>query len=174
MTGAPEVLPLLGVIASPAAPLADLEGEIRAGLFETALATPSLPFDFTDYYEAEMGTGLVRRWHAGTSLLPADRLPDLKRASIELERRWSEAGRRRVNVDPGYVSETQLLLATTKPLPAAVYLRDGLFALVELLYYGAAFRELPWTYPDYAAAAARGWFDPFRALYLKLLKGAVT
>ncbi|UCH78338.1 MAG: DUF4416 family protein [Candidatus Coatesbacteria bacterium] len=172
MSRVPEVLPLLGVIASPAAPLAELESEVHAELFETGLATPTLPFDFTDYYEAEMGAGLVRRWHAATSLLPADRLPALKEASIQLESRWSEAGLRRVNVDPGYISETQLLLATTKPLPAAVYLRDGLFAVVELLYYGAAFRELPWTYPDYAAAAARGWFEPFRILFLKLRKEA--
>jgi len=172
MSHAPEVLPLLGVIASPAAPLADLQEELRAELFATALATPSAPFDFTDYYEPEMGPGLVRLWLAGTELLPADSLPALKRASIELERRWSEAGRRRVNVDPGYISESQLLLATTKALPAAVYLRDGLFGLVELLYREGAYRELPWTYPDYAAAAARGWFDPFRALFLKLRKAA--
>lgn len=170
MSRVPEVLPFLGVIASPAAPLADLEREIRAALFETSLTTPSLSFDFTPYYEAEMGAGLVRRWYAGALLLPADRLPAWKRASLGLERRWSVEGRRSVNVDPGYLSESQLLLATTKPLPAAVYLSDGLFALVELLYREAAFRELPWTYPDYAAAAARGWFDPFRALFLKLRK----
>ena len=77
-------------------------------------------------------------------------------------------GDRRVNVDPGYVSALQMVLATTKPLPQAIYLRDGVYAVVELIYRDGAFAALPWTYPDYRKAAAENLFEPFRSQFLKL------
>jgi hypothetical protein len=167
----PYVLPIVGVIAAP-----DIEAEsvVRAlsdGLFEIASRTNPEPFGFTDYYRREMGEGLARFWCAAARLAPAAALADWKVRSGALEKSWGESGARRVNVDPGYVSSLQLILATTKPLPQAVYLRDGVYALVELLYRSGGFKSLPWTYPDYGKAAAEGVFEIFRSRYLKSLRG---
>jgi len=132
------------------------------------LASQIFEFDFTDYYRREMGDGLIRFWCAASRLAPAAQLADWKVKSCELEARWGKPGARRVNLDPGYLTSLQVILATTKPLPQAVYLRDGIYALVELLYRSGGFKSLPWTYPDYAKAASEGAFEVFRSQYLKL------
>lgn len=168
MDKAPLVLPILGVIAAPEIRLDDVVRTSSAALFEQALQTQAEPFTFTDYYEEEMGEDLVRFWCAGARLVPATLLPDYKLAGVEAEARWRVGGARRVNLDPGYISTLQMVLATTKPLPQATYIRDGVYALVELLFRDGAFQPLPWTYPDYRKAAAERTFEPFRAHFLRL------
>ncbi len=164
----PLVLPVLGVIAASEISVDEVVRTSGAALFEHALQTPAEPFTFTDYYEEEMGKSLVRFWCAGVQLVPATLLPDYKLAGLEAEVRWRVGGARRVNLDPGYISTLQMVLATTKPLPQATYVRDGIYALVELLYRDGGFQPLPWTYPDYRKAAAGGVFEPFRAHFLRL------
>jgi len=172
MDKAPRVLPVLGVIAARGISLEDVLRTTNVELFETALKTETIPFDFTDYYREEMGTELTRCWCAGGRLVPATALVDYKLASITLENRWRDRGARRVNLDPGYVSALQMVLATTKQLPQAVYLGKGVYALVELIYRDGVFGNLPWTYPDYRKAAAESLFEPFRAHFLKLRREA--
>jgi hypothetical protein len=171
MAQGPYVLPIAGVIAAPDIAVESVVRALSDGLFEVASRTNPEPFAFTDYYRREMGEGLVRFWCAAARLAPAAALADWKVRSGELEKSWGGPGARRVNVDPGYVSSLQLILATTKPLPQAVYLRDGVYALVELLYRSGGFKRLPWTYPDYAKAAAEGAFEMFRSRCLRLLRG---
>jgi hypothetical protein len=172
MNRGPSVLPFVGVIAAPEIPADDVVRAVADDLFGVAFRTDAEPFDFTDYYRPEMGPGLVRFWCAGGGLASAALLPAWKLRSRNLERRWAEQGGRRVNLDPGYLSPLQLVLATTKALPTAVYVRNGIYALVELLYRDGGFEALPWTYPDYRKAAAEGTFQPFRAHFLELLRGA--
>ncbi|MEE9457722.1 MAG: DUF4416 family protein, partial [bacterium] len=58
----PAVLPVLGVIVAPGVSLEDVVRAANDELFETAQSTEPVPFDFTDYYQKEMGTGLIRLW----------------------------------------------------------------------------------------------------------------
>lgn len=164
----PAVLPVLGVIAAPGVSPDDVVRAANDELFETARETDRIPFDFTDYYRKELGAGLMRFWCAGAHLVPASALADYKLAGVALEDRWRRAGERRVNLDPGYISALQLVIATTKPLPQAVYLRGGIYAVVELIYRDGAFATLPWTYPDYGRAAKDNLLQPFRSHLLKL------
>jgi hypothetical protein len=168
MENEPAVLPILGVMAASGVPLNDVVRAANDELFETNLRTTAVPFDSTDYYRREMGSGLTRFWCAGVRLVPASALADYKLAAVALEGRWRDSGDRRVNLDAGYLSALQLVLATTKPLPQAVYLRDGICAVVELIYRDGAFAALPCTYPDYEKAAAENLFEPFRSYFLKL------
>ncbi len=164
----PGVLPILGVIAAPGVSLEDVVRAANDELFETAQSTKTVPFGLTDYYQKEMGTGLIRLWRAGTRLVSPSALADHKLTGAALEDRWRQGGDRRVNLDPGYVSALQIVLATTKPLPQVIYLGDGIYAVVELIYRDGAFAALPWTYPDYRKAAAENLFGPFRSHFLKL------
>jgi hypothetical protein len=81
-------------------------------------------FDYTAYYDREMGSGLVKQLVWFERLAPLDKLAEIKRGTIRLERelaiqRSGGAGegdelRRTVNIDPGLVTEQGLNLATTK------------------------------------------------------------
>jgi|YelNatPaOPRAMG01_1025707.scaffolds.fasta_scaffold121278_2 hypothetical protein len=131
-----------------------------------------LPFDYTDYYCAEMGEHLCRRFLSMENLIRPESLPDIKQATNAIEDRFSEDSKRRVNIDPGYVSKTNLILATGKNFTHRVYLRDGVYADLTLIYQGKQFRQLPWTYPDYAEEKQKTMMGKIREKYLWQLRGA--
>jgi len=168
----PQVLPFTGIIAAAEVEEREVRRAVETYLFPVSSATRVLPFRYTRYYEPEMGPDLRRWWLAGAALASAGTLASLKIRAREWEETWRRpGGGRRVNVDPGYITRLQIVLATTKHLPATVYLRDGIFALVELTYVKGAYAPLPWTYADYAEAASSGLFLPFRAHLLALNRG---
>lgn len=116
------------------------------------LLTEARAFTYTDYYEKEMGPSLYRRLASFSSLVQAETLPDIKLFTNDLEMRFADGNRRRVNLDPGLLSVERLVLATGKNYTHRVYLRDGIYADLTLIYQNGSYRPLPWTYPDYGAA----------------------
>jgi hypothetical protein len=141
--------------------LSDLSGRYGTMDFISAL----LPFDYTDYYAGEMGSPLYRRFAAFENLVKPEALPDIKRETNVLEEKYAKDGRRRVNIDPGYINHAHLILATGKGYTHRPYLRDGIYADLTLIYQKGTFRTLPWTYPDYAAEGTIGLFDKIRCKY---------
>jgi len=129
-----------------------------------------LPFDFTDYYYKEMGYPLMRKIVAFLPLFSREELVEIKLWTNEVEELLSQNGKRRVNIDPGYISQHNLILATTKEAPHRPYLSKGIFADLTLIYEYGEFRPLKWTYPDYASSTLRGIFKEIRMRYLKQLK----
>jgi len=111
--------------------------------------SPRFPFDVTDYYEREMGSGLHRLFWSFPLLVPPDTLPDWKRATLDVERRLSVEGRRTVNLDPGYIDACKVVLASKKYNGPKVYLRDGVYADVILLYERGTWKPTPWCFPDF-------------------------
>jgi hypothetical protein len=57
--------------------------------------------------------------------------------------------RRLINIDPGYLSMTKLVLASTKNREHRMYLSDGIYAEVTLAFRDQAWTAMPWTYADY-------------------------
>lgn len=129
-----------------------------------------LPFNHTSYYAREFGEGLVRQIIAFAELIPPERLAETKRITNELEMTWVVDGRRRVNVDPGYVSLGKLVLATTKDYSHRIYLGQGIYAEVTLKYEHGSFRPWEWTYPDYASPQYREIFTEIRRIYAAQLR----
>lgn len=127
------------------------------------LLTEPIAFTFTDYYDREMGPGILRRMGSFQDLVDPQRLPDIKLATNALEQEWSRDGRRRINIDPGLLSEERLVLATGKNYTHRIYLRDGIYADLTLIYQKGSYRALPWTYPDYQDAGLLHWLRALRA-----------
>ena len=128
------------------------------------------PFDYTDYYCEEMGSRLMRRIVFFDTLIRPEALPDVKILTNDVEERFTSDEKRRVNIDPGYISLAHLILATGKGYTHRPYLRDGIYADLTLIYIGKSFRSLPWTYPDYAEEGAIEMFNRIRAKYVAQLK----
>lgn len=115
-------------------------------------ASPVLAFTQTRYYNREMGEALLRQIVSFKRLVDRGRLADIKLFTNSIEKKIEDPmGRRTVNIDPGLLSLENLVLATGKNFTHRIYLRDGIFAEVTLLYQNKRFTSLPWTYPDYAA-----------------------
>lgn len=120
------------------------------------------PFDRTDFYEKEMGGPLYRRFAVLERLVPRDALADAKVRAEELEREYSAGGKRTVNIDPGLLTEENFVLATGKNYSHRVYLQDGVFADLTLVYRNGEYLPLPWTYPDIASDGIRAFLSGVR------------
>jgi len=123
--------------------------EEKFGLID--YASKEMEFGFTDYYASEMGAPLFRQFLGFNQLIKPEELPAIKLFTNSLEQKYSENARRQVNLDPGYLSLDALVLATGKHSPHRIYLRDGIWADLHLLYRGGSFKPLEWTYPDYGS-----------------------
>lgn len=134
--------------------------------------SPDLDFAYTDYYAAEMGGPLLRRFVALRTLIDPGDLARIKLRTNALERTWARDGKRSVNLDPGYLAAAKFVLATTKDYAHRIYLGEGIYAEVTLLYRGGAFEALPWTYPDYCSQAYHRVLGEIRALYMAQLRAA--
>ena len=129
-----------------------------------------LPFDHTNYYAAEFGENLKRRFVAFAELVHPDQLAEIKLLTNTLEMEWAIEGKRQINIDPGYVSHSKLVLATTKNHAHRIYLGQGIYAEVTLHFRDGTFRAWPWTYPDYASPPLIAIFNQIRGLYVKQLR----
>ncbi len=92
-------------------------------------------FDYTHYYEDEMGLPLFRRWAAFRELVPQDRLADIKWQLLGLEEQWTIDGKRRLNIDPGLLTAERLVLATGKNYSHRIYLGERDFRRFDLGFF---------------------------------------
>jgi hypothetical protein len=134
-------------------------------LGEVDCISPVLPFEYTDYYADEMGGGLVRKWIAFSGLRERGFLPLAKHLAIGMEHDLAHGERRTVNIDPGYVDDAQVVLATAKNFSHRIYIGMGYYAEVTLIYKGKDFRPVEWTYPDYKSPEGLKFFRHVRKAY---------
>lgn len=122
-------------------------------------------FNYTDYYERELGKNLKRKFISFARLVPIADLYRIKLYTNRLERKFSNLNRRQVNIDPGYVDLAKLVLATTKDYAHRIFLGKGIFAEVTLQFKGSTFCANEWTYPDYRTPEYLDVFNQIRKLY---------
>lgn len=133
--------------------------------------SPEIFFDRTRYYEKEMGWPLHRRFLSFKNLLPPEMLVEVKLKTNEIEKAYLKGQKRRINIDPGYISLERLILATGKNYIHRVYLREGIYADLTLIFKRGGFVPLEWTYPDYAHPEMIACFNAIRSQYLEQLRG---
>jgi len=124
------------------------------------------PFDFTSYYEKEMGRPLFRRMIAFNQLIDQIQLPDIKLKTNEIEASFMRDKHRQVNIDPGFVVAERFVLATGKNFSHRIYLNHGIYADLTLIYQKGKFQTLPWTYPDYQSNAMIQFLNRVRNNFL--------
>ena len=160
-----------GLVWSDASVAAAAEERMTASFGEIDFRSPVIPFNHTDYYRAEMGSDLQRTFVTFASPIDPGVLAEVKQRTNAIEIELSRAGddgapRRRVNLDPGYVTPAKLVLATGKDFAHRIYLRDGIYAEVTLMFGHEGVRFLPWTYPDFKSEAYVDFFTQVRGQWL--------
>lgn len=135
--------------------------------FHNAVDFETCPMDFvhTDYYKAEMGDNIKRKFLSFKKHIPLKNIYRLKLITNVIESKFLKNGKRTVNIDPGYIDLGKLVLLSTKDYTHRIYLNGGIFAEVTLHYKDRSFNPWPWTYPDYQTAAYIGAFNKMRELY---------
>ena len=146
-------------------------------------ASEIMAFDFTHYYDDQMGRPLWRQFASFERLVSPDVLVEAKLTANAIERQFAArmanlsvgdlsaaqlaalsgksppapAPARPINLDPGYVEASKLVLASMKNFAHRLYLGRGVYGEVTLMYHKGRWDALPWTFPDYAS----GRYHPF-------------
>jgi hypothetical protein len=139
----------------------------------TDMESPAFAFDLTDYYRSEMGPELKRKFVSFSGLVAPETLPQAKLWTIDVEeavRRETGAAGRPVNIDPGYLTASALVMATAKDFSHRVPLGRGIYAHLEFLFTKTGVKTLDWTYPDFRREPCQEFFRTVRGLYLGQLR----
>ena len=133
-----------------------------------ALESIEFSFDQTDYYLASMGPDLRKQFLVFDCLRDPAELVLVKHQTndweqgYQLEHEHPES--RPLNLDPGYLTEAKLVLATTKDRDHRLYLDRGIYAETTLCYSHGSWQSRPWTYPDYQTSEYQDFFLQCRVL----------
>jgi hypothetical protein len=157
------VMLFMAMMYSPQAPIETILNRIDTAFGERAHHYGPVLFDFSDYYEEEMGAVLYKSYYTFSSYIDRTRLPAIKNFTNEIEQQFTNDAKRCVNLDPGYITNDKLVLATTKDFFHRLYLTDGIYAEVTLHFRKGSFRHFSWTYPDYRYAPFHAFLEKARA-----------
>ena len=125
----------------------------------------TLPFNHTKYYQREFGPGLKRKFLSFQRLIHPKKLSEVKIITNRLEEKLSLSRRRQINIDPGILSLSKVVLATTKDYKHRIYIDKGIYAEVTLYYQNKSFCPWEWTYPDYKTLDYLRIFNEIRNIY---------
>jgi len=161
----------VGILSSDNTLLEEVEYLLTKRLGKVDIKSEIFPFDFTDYYKKDMGTNISRQFLCFKELINPEELSDIKIWTNELENeikcnRKSDVARP-INLDPGYLTHCNLILASAKDYYHRIHLQNGIYAEVTLFYQHEVFKNLPWTYPDFQTEEYKNFFLKVRTLYAK-------
>lgn len=145
----------------------EAEKALRRRFGQLDFESEIMNFDYTDHYEQEMGKNLSRKFISFKRLIKPEKLAGIKRFTNNLESRFSLGGKRKINLDPGYLDANKLVLATTKDWGHRIYLGKGIYAEVTLYFQNKTFKSWEWTYPDYRGEDYIRIFNALRKDYLE-------
>ena len=163
---------LVGLISNDAG-LLDEAGRILEKKFRNRIDFESEVLDFThtDYYNNEMGTNLKRKFLSFKKAVPLKDIEKTKLISNIIEKKFSHDGKRSINIDPGYLDLSKLVLFSTKDYTHRIHVGRNIFAEVTLHFKDETFNAWPWTYPDYKTAEYISIFNSLRERFKNGLKG---
>jgi hypothetical protein len=162
---------IVGILASDDPTLTAARDALAAHLGAIDLVSDVWPFDQTAYYSGQMGPCILRQFVSIEQLIDPGELADLKLRTNELERDLAQSlpspFLRPVNIDPGIIEPSKLVLATTKNYAHRIYIGEKIYAEVTLVFDKGSWRPLPYTYPDYCQPFYLDFFSRVRDKLLR-------
>jgi len=107
------------------------------------------PFDRTDYYEKEMGGGLLRKILSFETLIAPEAIVEAKLAANSIEDSLRGPAGRRTNLDVGCLDLHKVVLASCKYGPMKVHVARGIHADIVSRYSQGRFTPVDWTFEDW-------------------------
>jgi hypothetical protein len=165
---------IIGILAADRNCLNTAVKEI-AGCFGNIDFTSDIwPFNQTDYYKEQLGPNILRQFVSIENLIEPGRLADIKHRTNALEQQLADTLKtdfpRPVNLDPGVIEPSKLVLATTKNYSHRIYIGKNMYAEVTLIFDKGKWQTMPYTYPDYAQKCYHDFFSIVRNRLVEQLK----
>lgn len=165
---------IIGILAADQQCLSAAMEAIVAGFGRTDFVSDIWPFDKTDYYKDQTGENILRQFASIEKLIDPGKLAKIKHKANRLEQKLAAKLDldlyRPVNLDPGLIEPSKLVLATTKNYSHRIYIGKEMYAEVTLIFDKGHWRPLEYTYPDYRQQCYFDFFDKVRTRLLEQLK----
>ena len=164
---------VVGVLAADHSCLQVAIEAIGKELGEVDLVSDVWPFDKTDYYREQTGPSILRQFAGIKELIDPGRLSEIKLQTNRLEEKLAGTLERPlprpVNLDPGIIEPSKLILATTKNYSHRIYIGNRIYAEVTLIYHKGTWRPIEHTYPDYRQECYFAFFNEVRSKLIQQL-----
>ncbi len=134
------------------------------------LTSPPLLWKYSEYYKYELGWPIFRQFIFFKNLIDPGALADIKLKTNEIEASLSIDAKRQINIDPGYLTLSKLVLASTKNYAHRIYLGKGIYAEVTLIYRNGIYNPHFNTYQDYQDKLYIDIFMNVREMLRKMLR----
>ena len=149
---------IIGAIYSDVHFLEDAKKQMTQLNLSVKNQSKEFSFDLTEYYTSEMGPNLKRRFLSIEGLQKLENCSEWKIRMTNIENNLSQLGKRRINLDPGYVDSQRVVLFSRKNGPQKIYIRNGIWGDLVLLKVKGGFQNLPWTFPDIREGRYKSFF----------------
>ncbi len=105
---------IMAIMISAGGDFEQIEGRLAELYGPMDFKSQVFAFDeYSQYYAPEMGAGLLKRFVSFVRPVAQDMLAAIKLRTNALEAELGDGIHRRVNLDPGYLTASKLVLATT-------------------------------------------------------------
>ena len=139
----------VGILYSDTAILTRALEMLQERCGEMDFRSRSFEFTITDYYVPEMGKPIFRLFVSFERLINPKEIVRIKTETNKIEDRLAVEGKRKVNLDPGYMDYDKVVLASAKYNGQKIYLNHGIWADLTLHYEKKKFHSYPWSFPDF-------------------------
>jgi hypothetical protein len=147
-----------GLLYQKAANVDSARDILKRPFGDVFLETPPLPWDYSDYYTEELGSPIARVFLFFRNPFNQESLPETKLITNNVENQLSAGKRRNINIDPGYLTLSKVVLASTKNYAHRIYIGRGIYAETTLVFRDGCYRPHLFTYRDYASETYREIF----------------
>jgi len=165
---------IIGILAADEQCLDAATAMIKKKLGPVDLAGEIWPFTQTEYYKDETGDSILRQFVSIRRTISPERLAKIKLKTNKMEQELATQLNRRVprpvNLDPGIIEPSKLVLATTKNYSHRIYIGKKIYAEVTLIYDKGQWRPFDYTYPDYRQQHYHDFFGRVRTRLLEQLR----
>jgi hypothetical protein len=165
---------IIGILAADQESLTAALDAITANFGNIDFTSDVWPFDQTDYYKDQTGENILRQFVSIEKLVDPGKLAKIKLKTNKIEQKLAEQSAsdllRPVNLDPGLIEPSKLILATTKNYSHRIYIGKNIYAEVTLIFDKGAWRPFDYTYPDYKQDCYFDFFEKVRNRLLEQLK----
>ncbi len=159
----------IGIIFNSEEILAAAEKQLLKKYGEIDYRTTNIPFNHTAYYD-DIGGPLYRVFFSFKKVIHREKLSDIKLFTNKLEKNVSgKKNARKINIDPGYMTLSNVFLASCKDYFHRAYIGKGVYIENEYRYMAKEFKFWDWTYPDYKKYEYLEFFYTVRGIYRKQL-----
>lgn len=128
-----------------------------------------IPFTHTEYYK-ETGDNLKKYFISFKKNIKRDNIARIKLHSNKIEKKFQTTSKRQINIDPGYLTLSNVFLASCKDYYHRIYIGKNIFLENELRYTQKKYIPFEWTYPDYVSPEYIDYFLRLRKIYHNSLK----